>query len=477
MNDYNLPPTEPPSQGWPQGAPPQAPAQSWPQGGPPHAPAQGWPQGVPPQAPAQGVPPQAPAQGWPQGVPPQAPAQGWPQGVPPQAPVQGWSQGAPPQAPAQGWSQGVPPQAPAQGWSQGVPPQAPAQDWPQGAPPQAPAQGSPAPWQNAPSYAPPFSLQQEDPRRRGASHTLNHMCLLSLAQTGLSFVWQVPLMLLLSVLGVDILTNAMGYQWLSAVLVPLATALPFAAYLLFRKEDPAHYLKFERVGFTGGLLCVLAGLAISLLGNYPALFVQEFFGLFGYSSSGGYTAQGEAWPSILLEIAVVAVLVPFMEEFAFRGVILSSLRRYGLGFSVVASALVFGMAHLDFSTVVFATISGLALGFLYAKTNNLWLVVLIHGLNNLIAVLGSHADFLFGDMSILISNLIVFVPILLGLLSLLLLLIFKRGMFISAGSPRYDGPAYPLKAGESASAIVRAPAFWVAAGLMALYTLSLFFVA
>ena len=74
-------------------------------------------------------------------------------------------------------------------------------------------------------------------------------------------------------------------------------------------------------------------------------------------------------------------------------------------------------------------------------------------------------------------SLIVFVPILLGLLSLLLLLIFKRGMFISAGSPRYDGPAYPLKAGESASAIVRAPAFWVAAGLMALYTLSLFFVA
>ena len=468
MNDYNLPPTEPLAQGCPQGLPPQAPAQGWPQGVPPQAPAQGWPQGAPPQA---------PAQGWPQGVPPQAPAQSWPQGASPQAPVQGWSQGAPPQAPAQDWPQGAPPQAPAQGWSQGVPPQAPAQGWPQGAPPQAPAQGFPAPWQSAPSYAPPFSLHQEDPRRRGASHTLNHMCLLSLAQTGLSFVWQIPLMLLLSVLGVDILTNAMGYQWLSAVLVPLATALPFAAYLLFRKEDPAHYLKFERVGFTGGLLCVLAGLAISLLGNYPALFVQEFFGLFGYSSSGGYTVQGEAWPSILLEIAVVAVLVPFMEEFAFRGVILSSLRRYGLGFSIVASALVFGMAHLDFSTVVFATISGLALGFLYARTNNLWLVVLIHGLNNLIAVLGSHADFLFGDMSILISNLIVFVPILLGLLSLLLLLIFKRGMFISVGSPRYDGPAYPLKAGESASAIVRAPAFWVAAGLMALYTLSLFFVA
>ena len=172
---------------------------------------------------------------------------------------------------------------------------------------------------------------------------------------------------------------------------------------------------------------------------------------------------------------ITAVLVPFMEEFAFRGVVLSALRKYGIGFSIVASALIFGMAHMDFSTVVFAFVAGLVFGFLYAKTNNLWLPVIIHSLNNLIAVLGSHGEFLFGDMAYFVNNLLMLVPLGVGLVALVLLLVFKRGMFIGLRSPRYDGPAQPLGAGESAASIVRAPMFWVVVGLMALYTLSLFF--
>ena len=133
------------------------------------------------------------------------------------------------------------------------------------------------------------------------------------------------------------------------------------------------------------------------------------------------------------------------------------------------------MAHMDFSTVVFAFVAGLVFGFLYAKTNNLWLPVMIHSLNNLIAVLGSHGEFLFGDMAYFVNNLLMLVPLGVGLVALVLLLVFKRGMFIGPRSPRYDGPAQPLGAGESAASIVRAPMFWVVVGLMALYTLSLFF--
>ena len=217
------------------------------------------------------------------------------------------------------------------------------------------------------------------------------------------------------------------------------------AYLAFRKEDPADYLKFEKVGFSGGLLCVLGGLAVTLLGNYPATFVSNFFGSFGYESASSYVGGGESLQVVLLDIAIVA------------------------------SALIFGMAHMDFSTVVFAFVAGLVFGFLYAKTNNLWLPVIIHSLNNLIAVLGSHGEFLFGDMAYFVNNLLMLVPLGVGLVALVLLLVFKRGMFIGPRSPRYDGPAQPLGAGESAASIVRAPMFWVVVGLMALYTLSLFF--
>ena len=537
---YQTPPQQAPAanvppQGYPQAAPPSAPPVAYGGNVPPavepqqaqaaNVPPQGYPQAAPPSIPPVGyggtVPPavepqqtpaaSVPPQGYPQVVPPSAPPVAYGGTVPPavepqQAPAasvppQGYPQAVPPSAPPVGYGGNVPPavepqQAPAasvppQGYPQAVVPGVPPMGPPPGYPPYpGMGQGYPAPygaypmpaqpgWYAAPVYAPPYVPGEKplrDPRQKGATRTMNRMCLLLLAQFALSLFWQFPLQMLLALVGVDIFQNSLGYQWLSGVLVPLATALPFVAYLAFRKDDPADYLKFEKVGFSGGLLCVLGGLAVTLLGNYPATFVSNFFGSFGYESASSYVGGGESLQVVLLDIAITAVLVPFMEEFAFRGVVLSALRKYGIGFSIVASALIFGMAHMDFSTVVFAFVAGLVFGFLYAKTNNLWLPVIIHSLNNLIAVLGSHGEFLFGDMAYFVNNLLMLVPLGVGLVALVLLLVFKRGMFIGLRSPRYDGPAQPLGAGESAASIVRAPMFWVVVGLMALYTLSLFFV-
>ena len=407
-------------------------------------------------APPEGCPQTQEAPGYPQApVPPQA-APGYPQApVPPQA-APGY-----PQAP-------VPPQA-APGYPQApVPPQAaPPVFW--GA--------YPGPvWYGGAPFVVNGGKPPKDPRKQGASRTFNRMCLLLLAQVGLSFFWSIPFTTLLMMLGVDILSNSIGYLWLSGILVPLSTGLPFVAYLIFRRKDPSDYLKFEKVGFSGGLLCVLGGLALSLLGNYPAFFISEFLEKFGYESSPSYTSNADSLEAILLEIAVVAVLVPFIEEMVFRGVVLSALRKYGLGFSIVASGLVFGMAHLNFPNVVFATISGLVFGFIYAKTNNLWLTILIHGLNNFIATFGAHTQFFFGDKAYLADNLLTLVPIGAGILALIFLVLVKRDMFISYRSPRYDGPAQPLGAGESAVVMVRAPLFWVMVAIVLVYTASMFFV-
>ena len=523
-----------PPQGYPQAAPPSIPPVGYggtvppavePQQAPAaNVPPQGYPQAAPPSAPPVAYGGNVPLAVEPQQTPAASvPPQGYPQAVQsgtaaggegvevtravePQAapgdsvPLQGYPQAVPPSAPPVGYGGTVPPavepqqapvaSVPLQGYPQAVVPGVPPMGPPPGYPPYpGMGQGYPAPygaypmpaqpgWYAAPVYAPPYVPGEKplrDPRQKGATRTMNRMCLLLLAQFALSLFWQFPLQMLLALVGVDIFQNSLGYQWLSGVLVPLATALPFVAYLAFRKDDPADYLKFEKVGFSGGLLCVLGGLAVTLLGNYPATFVSNFFGSFGYESASSYVGGGESLQVVLLDIAITAVLVPFMEEFAFRGVVLSALRKYGIGFSIVASALIFGMAHMDFSTVVFAFVAGLVFGFLYAKTNNLWLPVIIHSLNNLIAVLGSHGEFLFGDMAYFVNNLLMLVPLGVGLVALVLLLVFKRGMFIGPRSPRYDGPAQPLGAGESAASIVRAPMFWVVVGLMALYTLSLFF--
>ncbi len=83
-------------------------------------------------------------------------------------------------------------------------------------------------------------------------------------------------------------------------------------------------------------------------------------------------------PSYIMNALATAVVPPFVEEFLFRGVILSQFRKYGDFFAVIASALLFGLLHRNFSQIVFAFICGLALGITLVRTNNIWIPVGIH---------------------------------------------------------------------------------------------------
>jgi len=324
-------------------------------------------------------------------------------------------------------------------------------------------------------YAPPFAIKQErNPRLSGAAKTVNRMCLVVLLQTLAAIVFEIPLVGLMTILGINVYADSVAFQWLTTAMVPLSTALPFFIYLKIGKKDVSEYLRFEKVGFATALLCVLAGLGVCLLGNFPAVAIQNFFSNFGYESTSSLSGEESGWFMFTLEFLSVAVLVPVMEEFAFRGVLLSSLRKYGAGFAIIASALIFALVHLDFSNVVFAFIAGLVFGFLYVKTGNLWITIFIHALNNGIAVIGTYGDFLFGDLAEMIESLFMLIPIVIGIAALILLIVFKREKFFRRGVGQ-AAAGRPLSAGESASAIVRAPLFWVIVAIMMAYTTTLFF--
>ena len=323
-------------------------------------------------------------------------------------------------------------------------------------------------------YPPPFAIRQEkNPAVKRASGTLNRLCLVMLMQTAVGFFFSFLLMSLSILQFNDVLRDAMGLQWLNTALVPLSTALPFLIYLKIGHKDVTEYLCFEKVGFFTALLCVLAGLALCLLGNYPAFAIQDFFSQFGYEPSSVIAQSGkQTIPMFVLEMLSTAVLVPVMEEFAFRGVLLSALRKYGAGFAIMASALVFAFAHGDFANVVFAFFAGLVFGFLYVRTGNLWVSICIHALNNGIAVLETYSGFLFGEnLELMIQELSMVIPIALGGLALLLLLLFRR----RALAPKEREGAPALSAGEAAAAIVRAPLFWVLFSFVVFYTANLFF--
>lgn len=320
-------------------------------------------------------------------------------------------------------------------------------------------------------YAPPFAIKQPSPTAK-ARKAVNAMCLVVLMQTAASVLFELPLLAVMVSTGANPLTDSFAMQWLSTILVPLSTALPFFIYMLVTKKPAEELLRFKRVGFSTALLCVLAGAGVCLLGNFPAMAVQAIFGSFGYEPTSALSGSTDSIQSFVLEFFCVAILVPVMEEFAFRGVLMSSLKKYGTGFAIVASALIFAMVHLDFSNVIFALIAGLVFGFLYAKTENLWVTIAIHAINNGIATVGTYSTLLFGNMAELIDNLLMFVPIAVGIVALVLLLIFKRDKLFT---PTTQPDSLSLTAGQSARAICSSALFWVIFAIMAAYTTSLFF--
>ena len=88
----------------------------------------------------------------------------------------------------------------------------------------------------------------------------------------------------------------------------------------------------------------------------------------------------------LLSLLATAIVPALVEEFACRGLILGVLRKYGDGFAVLVSAILFGLMHGNFDQMPFALMVGLVLGYIVVKTESLWIAVAVHAANNFISV-------------------------------------------------------------------------------------------
>ena len=79
-----------------------------------------------------------------------------------------------------------------------------------------------------------------------------------------------------------------------------------------------------------------------------------------------------------------------------RGVLMGVLRKYGDGFAIIVSALVFGLMHGNLVQIPFAFVLGLFFGYAVIRTGTIWTAVVIHFLNNLLSV---SFDYLFVNLS------------------------------------------------------------------------------
>lgn len=81
------------------------------------------------------------------------------------------------------------------------------------------------------------------------------------------------------------------------------------------------------------------------------------------------------------------IFAPIFEEIIFRGFILESInKKYGTVNSIIISALIFGLIHLNLPQAFIGFILGLALGWIYIQTKSTFLCILCHSFINLLGI-------------------------------------------------------------------------------------------
>ena len=165
----------------------------------------------------------------------------------------------------------------------------------------------------------------------------------------------------------------------------------------------------------------------------------------------------ETLPAFIIYCLSLTVLPAFIEEIIFRGIVMQSLRRFGDIFALVASSLIFGIFHLNLIQMPYAFILGLCIGYFVMRTGSLWVAVIIHLVNNSVAVVFEVLSPQMSDEVWYISNLgYNLVCIILSVIAFIAILMKYKDMF------RFEPSKSVLAPGKRTVYFLTSPALIVA---------------
>lgn len=86
--------------------------------------------------------------------------------------------------------------------------------------------------------------------------------------------------------------------------------------------------------------------------------------------------------SLPVNVFVVVICAPIMEELLFRKTLIDRTAQYGEGMAIVFSGLVFGLFHGNLVQFAYAFFLGVFFGFIYIKTRNIVYPIILHMITN-----------------------------------------------------------------------------------------------
>ena len=215
------------------------------------------------------------------------------------------------------------------------------------------------------------------------------------------------------------------------------------------------------------LLSIPAGLGICMVANIFTSFLVIFMSFFGIELNSPEISQPDGAFGFFLSVIRVSVVAGIVEETAFRGYIMHTLRKHGDDFAIVAAACAFGLMHGNLVQAPFALTVGLGLGYIAVKTGSLREVIIIHALNNFISTSFSYImkyEFMSDEAVNALYTLIVYGLILIGAFCL-----FLFSLRAKKAAPFFQNTSL-LSSSEKAKAFLLNPTMIISVMIMLYYT-------
>jgi len=133
------------------------------------------------------------------------------------------------------------------------------------------------------------------------------------------------------------------------------------------------------------LFLVLFSYGAFWLLNYPLSYIVPSYVKGILEEKGFYTLADTSFPLLcnILNVVIVVIIAPIIEEIVFRGIILGRLSvMWNTSRAILLSSFIFGILHYD---IIGAFIFGIIMSILYINTRTLVVPILCHVLNNSVA--------------------------------------------------------------------------------------------
>lgn len=175
-------------------------------------------------------------------------------------------------------------------------------------------------------------------------------------------------------------------------------AIPFLLYCVLIKVKPKSVFKtcnYNKINLTTLFIALGLGVLLFIINIIVSSLFNGIISFTGYQTPiflGASEDLSYSFVYFLLDALLIAVLPALCEEFLHRGILLQGTKHSGFNKSIIISSILFGLLHFDINKVFYAFVLGLILGFVSVVSKNIWVPIIMHFVNNFLAVYLDYAQ-------------------------------------------------------------------------------------